>query len=928
MEIAGRDGATTKGTLLGRSSERAILDQHLSDAQAGTGTALVIRGELGIGKSALVDDFIASAPGAVVARSTGSEPESELAYAALHQLLMPFLHLLPELPEPQRKSLNIAFGAASGETPDAFRLALASLSLLVRATGDAPLICVVDHAQWLDEPSLRVLTCVGRRLLTERILLLFCRRDRCGRGELLDSLDDMRLAGIPDRDAGALLNAAKGGIDPGVAERLVAESGGNPLALLRFARELSDAFLTGEQTIPFPLPLGRALEEYFSQEISSLPADFRMLLLMAAAEPGDTERLQRAAETVGISLQRLDRAQLAAFVTLGSRMEFHHPLTRCAVYHAADVGERRQAHEALAAAFDDDRRAWHRSATADWPDEQLAHDLDQSSRRALARGGHLAQSAHLARAGELTPDPERRTDRILAAAEAALSAADDLGACRLLARTEPRTPLARARGRRVEGGVLRLRGCYAEAVVALADAARCLDPLDPLLALEAWYAALEATALVPAGPTDAVRLEAAGAVLSAIARHAGRSPLSAFSEAVVDGLAALIASGYSDAAPMLHRAAVLFCQSDETSTREGNEAVNEADALRAALTRLALFGGFAALDLWDLDTARNLLDRVACLARRRGARDLLLSALIGLHALEVAVGRLDYAEVLLSEVKDATRQVGGLEVGDAIDAKSRALQGRDLSAREASAALVRLADAGDIGWTMTMARSAMTVLAVARGQYREALASARTLRTETHVGFTGHVLPDLVEAAVRVGETDTADDALEDLEKVVTSCPTPLGQGLLARSQALRAPATAAEAHFIEALNHLGQGLTPFEHARTRLVYGEWLRRQRRRTEAAEHLFAAQEQLIALGAHAFAERALTELCATGARPGGQLLTAQESEVAALAGQGLTNREIGEAIFISESTVAYHLRKVYKKLDISSRRQLADHQFRC
>src|SRR3954469_2799239 len=431
--------------LLGRAEERELLDRLLENVRAGQSAVLVVRGEAGVGKTALLHYCAPPASGFRVARIAGGEAEMELPFAGLHQLCAPMLGRLGALPQPQQVALGVALGLSSGPAPDRFLVALAALSLLAEVAAERPLFCLVEDAQWLDDASGQVLGFVARRLLAESVAIVFAVRDPPGEREL-SGLPELRLGGLPENDARALLaSVIPGRLDERGRDRLIAETRGNPLAILELPRGLAATQLPGAFGLPGAHALSGRIEESFLRRLEALPEETRLLLLVAAAEPVDDPLLVwRAAERLGIGLSGATAEDTEGLLAIGERVTFLHPLVRSAVYRSASAPERRAVHLTLAhvtdAQVDEDRRAWHLAAAAPAPNEEVAFELDRSAGRARARGGLAAAAAFLRRSVALTRDPARRVDRALAAAQASLHAGAFEAALELLATAEAGMP--------------------------------------------------------------------------------------------------------------------------------------------------------------------------------------------------------------------------------------------------------------------------------------------------------------------------------------------------------------------------------------------------------------------------------------------------------------------------------------------------------
>ena len=905
-----------------RSAEREALRGLLARAADGYSGALVLRGEVGVGKTALLNETVAAAAaaGMQTIRLTGVEPETHLSYAGLHRFLLPFADHLERLPAPQREALRSTFGLVAGPPADRFLVALAVLTLLAEAASEAPLVCVVDDVQWLDPESAVVLGFVARRLYAERVMLLFAVREPAGDLPALAGLPEMSIAGLDEGAALELLaSLVPGPLSPAVGARVVAETGGNPLALVEVARQLSPGQLAGVELLPEPLPVGGSLEEAFGRRVRRLPAEARLLLAVAAAEPvGSQALVWRAAGQLGIDPDAAASADLGGLAAIGSQVEFRHPLIRSVVYQTMPLRQRRLIHRALAAAGDGsepDRVAWHLGMAAAGPDEAVAARLEQAAGRARDRGGYAAAVMFLSRAAELSADECLRAGRLLAASEAALIAGQPVRAGALLEAATPKLgdPLARAQARRLHGTIRCALGQAGEASSILLAAVRALAPYDPRGARETLLEAAEAALFAGWSASQAVMPEVAAA-----ARAMPEVPESEASAAdlLLDGFVARAAAGYPAAVPLFRRAIALL-SAGELSPADG-------------LGGFAL-GGIAAAELWDDQAQHTLASRWIRLARDQGALTALPAALSYGAFAEVTAGRFDAAAACTAErsqIITATGNPGIHGTAGVAELYQLAWRGHETDARRIASAIAREAtNAGHVSQSIWV-QLGLATLELGLGNYQAALQCVLGVFSDDHP-FTGtHVLPDLAEAAMRAGEAGLADAALGRLTERALAAGTPLALGLLARSRALLVGDAGAEPLYREAIGHLGQCRAVPQLARAHLVYGEWLRRQRRRRDARDQLRTAHEMFTAMGAGAFAERARIELLATGERarqrtagPGTEL-TAQEAQIARLVSEGGSNRDIAAQLFLSPSTVDYHLRKVYRKTGVASRTQLA------
>ncbi|MFV8161815.1 helix-turn-helix transcriptional regulator [Mycobacterium sp. 134] len=917
-------------SLRGRVSECAALRTLVSGGRSGGSAVLVVRGEAGVGKTALLDYVVEHAPGFRVTQVAGVESDMELAFAGLHQLCAPLLDRLDKLPEPQRDALSVAFGRGVGSAPDRYLVGLAVLSLLSVAADNKPLLCVIDDAQWLDQVSVQTLGFVARRLLAEPVVLVFGVRDsRDGVVDILPGLPELRVGGLSDSDARELLDSVVlGRLDERVRDRVIAETRGNPLALLEVPRNVSAAELAGGFWLASArLSVGQ-VEEGFVRRIQSLPADTRRLVLLAAADPlGDPMLFASAASYLGIAMDALAPAEAAGVIEFGSRMRFHHPLVRSAAYRAAEASDRREVHRALAIAtdpdVDPDRRAWHAANAAAGPDDAVAAELEASAWRAQGRGGIAAAATFLERSAILTADPGLRSSRAIAAAGAKREAAAPEAAYELLSLAElnPLTDLQRAQvGRlRAQMEFTRSRGglpgapAVRHAAALLLDAAKQLESLDDELARETYIEAMAAAMFASRSQPEALvtAAEAARAAVEGVV--APSRPI----DLLLIGMAKLITEGLAAAADDLRTALELWCE--HAHRHDGR-------ALRWLTLAFPIVQESAAHEIWDDDLIDRLATDMVGYARATGALAVLPAAIAYQAGAHVHHGEFVTAARLMEEA----------------DSISAAIGHHPMKYHKVELAAYRgdLAKAGDLieagtaegiakgeGRLLGAAGYAAAVLYNGLGRYQEALAAAQKACEYHNLGFYTWTLLELTEAAVRVGERDVAEDAVRRLEVCAGASETDWGIGALAGARALLADDAEADALFTEAIERLGRTRIGVQLARTHLRYGEWLRRQKRRTSAREHLNVAYEMFTKMGADAFAERARRELTATGEKvrkqplASGDELTAQEAQIAQLARDGLTNQEIGAQLFISTHTVEWHLRKVFVKLGVRSRRQL-------
>ena len=908
----------TKGPgelLLGRRQEREVLDRLLADARGGRSGVLVVRGEPGVGKTALLKYVISAASGFRVLRAVGIASEMELSFATLQQVCAPILDQLAGLPGPQQQALRVAFGLSAGQAPDRFLVGLAVLSLLSAVAEEQPLLCVVDDSQWLDDASTDALAFVARRLLAESLALVFASRRPAGS---FRGLPDLVVEGLGNGDARKLLDSViTWPLDEGVRDRFVAETRGNPLALLELPQGPTPVQMAGGFGMPGAPGLAVRIEESFRRRIDGLPARTRQLLVVAAAEPvGDPVLVWQAAGALGIGGAAAAPAEAAGLIEFAPRVRFRHPLVRSAVYRTAPPTDRRSAHRALADAtdpsIDPERRAWHRAHAAVGVDEEVASELERSADRAQARGGLAAAAAFLEQAAALTPDPAPRAARALAAAHTKhLAGAPDAALALLrMARAGPLDELQRARVDLLDARIAFRSRRGKDAPPLLLKAAKQLEALDATLArdthLEALWAAMFAGRL---GSGQGLRAAAQAARAAPPARQPPRP-----ADLLLDGLAALIQDGYPIGVPTLKRAVSAF----------RNESVFSDDELRwlQLATR-------AAFELWD-DEAWDLLSaRHVQLVRDAGALTdlpLALSNRIGVH---LNAGEVAVAAALVQELQ-AVSEATGSQIAPYGALGLAAWRGNEAEFTELVEATTKELVARGEGLGLSAIDWATAVLCNGLGKYEEALAAARAAEHEETLIFTRWRLGELIEAAVRTGERPTAARALERLSETTRACGTDWAIGIEARSRALLDDGTAAERLYCQAIDALARTRGRPAVARTRLLYGEWLRRERRRLDARDQLRQAHERFVEFGMEAFAERARVELQATGERARKRVpetrddLTPQEAQISRLAADGATNQAIAAQLFISSSTVDYHLRKVFRKLGVKSRHQLAEH----
>lgn len=890
--------------LLGRLPEQETLDGLLRAVRGGQSRALVLRGEAGSGKTALLDHLVAQAGFARLLRASGVESESEMAYSALQQLCAPLLDHLDVLAVPQRAALSTAFGLATGPAPERLLVGLAVLGLFAEGARQQPLVCVVDDMQWVDDASALILGFVARRLSAESVALVFAARDV----DLLAELPELRVDGLPHAEARALLDSVlTGPVDSHVRDRIVAETRGNPLALRELTRGLSPAELAFGFGVPGSAPLTSRVEEGFQRRILALPAEARTVLLTAAVEPvGNPTLLRQALQRLGLDQDAATPAEADRLIEFGARVRFLHPLVRSAAWRSSTAAELRRVHAALAEVTDSrtdpDRRAWHRAHATVGTDPEVATELENSANRALARGGWSAAAAFLERAAELTPDPARRGELLVSAATARADAGAYAVVPRILAAAEltPMAPVAQARAESLRARVTFMLHHGRAAGPPLLAAARKLRALDPAAARDTFLMAVGAAAW-------AGRFGGDDLTIAATAARDGAPGGDEFPDLLLAGFVSWVLDGRTAAVPMLDRAL------DAMSSAEDYGHVWLAAA--------------AAHELFRLDLAYRMTERAVDFARDSGALALLPNALtIRAHSL-IEAGLLAEAGDLLTEVDTVIQ-----ETGASAYLLSHLLlaahcgpehQARQLLEEKLSDAVAR----GD-GRLYAVAKRALAIFHNGLGDFAAAADAAQEACAYGEMALGLWSMRELVEAATLAGQPEVAADARSRLAERTTVTPTPTARGFQAVADALAGPPEQAEACYLDAIELLSITETAAQGHRAQLLYGEWLRRQGRLTEARARLKAAHDAFSEMGATFFAARAERELAEAGERiakpaTGGAVeLTPQELAITQLAITKRTTAEIATALFLSPRTVEWHLGKVYSKLGIKSRRELA------
>jgi DNA-binding CsgD family transcriptional regulator len=903
--------------LVGRGDEKATLVRLIEGARDGVSGALVLEGAPGVGKTALLEFAATTGAGMQITRAVGVQPEMELPFAGLHQLLLPFLDGLDNLPVPQRDALRSAFGLSTTPGRDRFLVGLAALTLISDAAAQKPVLCLVDDVQWLDPASIDALGFAARRMLADRVAMIFAIRHQAEQRDVLRGLACLGFSGLEHEAALELLaQAVRTAVDESVAKRVVAEVAGHPLAIVELAAELSPDELAGRVPLRDPLPLGPRLEGLYHARARALPGAVRTLLLLAAADPsGDAELVSRAANHLGLDLTATDPPpDVEPFLTFTPHVRFRHPLMRSAAYYGRSASERRRAHEALAAASDPeqqpDHRAWHRAAAAAGPDAEIATELERVAARAQRRGGWAGAARFLERAVELTPDEPGRAKRTLASARARLLAGDTAAGQRQLDLAWPHLEDMgdRAEATRLEGTIRFTSGQVSAAAAAFLEAATMLRPRDVRGArdtlLQAFEAALGSGFSNGTSPTHVLR--------TALATPIDRSQATPADD-LLDGFAAVAKLGHAAGVPLLRR---------------GIERIISEDPAEAF--RWLPLAWHAAHEIFDDGAWQTVTERWAQKARRQGAVAALPIGLGRLPYFYVVVGRFPVAERAFAEAEEIATAIGvatRFGAHSSTEVAALAWRGQAEETRTAATALLERFTALGRGGASRAVYHSIAVLELGRGNYPAALTSAQRAQPGDQFSHLS-LAPELIEAAVRSGQAELAAQPLQDLSIRAHACGTNWALGLLLRSQALLAPDEEAEELYRAGIDHLGRSLVVPQTGRAHLLYGEWLRRKRRRRDAREQLRTAFEILGEIGAEAFAERARVELVATGEHVRRRSietvdeLTPKEGQIARLASEGASNREIATQLFISTPTVVYHLQKVFRKLDVTNRASLA------
>lgn len=901
-------------SLVGRDNECQVLDALLAATREGDARALCLHGEPGIGKTELLNYAVESATDFRVFRTAGSEAEMELAYASLQEFFRAEPGSLRHLPDPQRRALEIVLGRQAGTAPDPMLVGLALLNMVSALSAERPVLCIVDDAQWLDSSSAQVIGFAARHASKDAVGFLFAARHLT---DEIRGLPQLALAGLGDREARGLLSTVlPDRLDDRVVDRIIAETHGNPLAILELPKGLSPAQLAGGFGLPASVTLADQIEESYRRRLARLPADSRRLLLVVAADPtGNSDIVWRAADQLGIAEEAAEAIEREGLIEFGERVVFRHPLVRSAVYNTATPKDRREVHRALGLATDPnsdpDRRVWHLAQATLRADKSVADELEASAERAQSRGGFAAAGAFLERSVALTSDPERRAVRALQAAQAkrlagALDSASTLAA---VAERGPLNTLDQAHLDVLWGQIAFARNRGNEVPPRLLKAASRLQQVDANLAKETYLDALNAALFSGSLATGAdVQVVATAARAALGSGHSVRPQ-----DLLLDGLTLFITDGYKSGTTVLKKAVSKF-MSDEL----GSE-----DRLRWSW----IASGAAGL-IWDYEGWAALTTKLERLARDVGALSILpmtLSMQVGTCLL---AGEMADAAFLVDQVQIVTDASDNTRLPNAALTVA-AFRGDEREARALIDATTKDSLPRGEGMAITVALWAKAVLCNGRGHYEEALnAAGDAVSDQNNLWFWAWSAVELIEAASRTGKVAQAKSALERLTESTDASGSEWALGTQARCRALLSDGERAEASYQEALDRLLTTRMNFEVARTRLLYGEWLRRQQRQKDAREQLGRAHDDFERFGMSGFAHRAGSELSATGQRARKRTaetrldLTPQESRIAELASQGATNQEIAGQLFISSATVEYHLSKVYRKLGIRSRTELA------
>jgi DNA-binding CsgD family transcriptional regulator len=905
--------------LVGRSNEQAAIDRLLTAAREGHSGALVLRGEAGIGKSALLEHARERAGGFTVLRGVGIESESELVYAALHQILRPVLNRIDQLPDPQAASLRAAFALSDETVDDRFRVSLGALTILAEAAEERPVLCLVDDAQWLDQGSAAALVFAARRLKAESLVMLFAARDDETRPFVAPDLPELRLSSLSSLDSRLLLSDRLGPTVPaGVVEWLAESANGNALALVELPATLTDRQLAGQDPVSGTLPPATSVEHIYLEKVNALSEPVRRLLVLAAAEEtGARATVERAAAELGLDIGELTAAEVAGLLRVDAeQIVFRHPLVRSAIYRGAGFIDRERAHRTLAvvsaAEGSADRAAWHRAAATVGTDDEVARELEETADRARLRSGHAAAAAALDRAAELSGDTDSKARRLVTGAAAAWKGGRPEHATALLDRAGPIVldPRLRAELDHVRGAMGWRCGELLASCEILMTGAASVPPVDSRHALRMLVDA----GLVAIDAGDYARVAEAGQRAAALPRSEDEED--AFLRDLLVGVGSLTEGKTAHEIPLVVEAIARATDFDDPS--------------------LLIWAAVGASAVGEEEIEATILRRAVAVARASAAVDTLTTMLVtftvsGWIANRFAVGA-EAAEGLRLAKEAGLPNAARLHLASL--AWLAAVKGRDDECRAYAADVNESARANGHGLANSIAEWAVALLDLSIG--RPDATATRLASLSTAPAGVGHPYmalnsaPDLVEACVRTNREETAQTAFAMLEGFARRGAPNWALGLAARCRALLATDSEVERNFEEALRLHADANRPFDRARTQLLYGEFLRRERRRTDAREHLRAAVEAFEDLGAAHWEERARAELRASGEtsrkRDASTLadLTPQELQIARLVAEGSSNKEVAAQLFLSPRTVEYHLRKIFMKLGISSRSELIRH----
>ncbi len=873
----------------------------------------MLTGEAGVGKTALLE-YVAGRTSFRIERFDGFASESTLAFAGLQRFLLPFRDAFDDLPARQREALQIALGEIDGPPPDRFLIGIGTWSLVRSGAERDGLLLLVDDLQWVDRETFDVLVFVGRRLLSTKGALVAANRgDTAG----LEGFHRIDIRGLARRDALDLLRRVRPGpIDPRIADRIVTATGGNPLALTDLGLELSRHQLVGGTILPTPIPIGTHLERHYLQQVRAYPRDTQMWLLIAAADDtGAIDQVSAAANALGLPGDAARLAEDDGLIAIGTRIKFRHDLVRSAIYGGATAAQRRDVHHALSDSVpgpdDCDRRAWHLASASLGQDDDVAAELEAAANRARDRGGYFARTMFLARAVELSGPGAQHIARALAAAEAAVNAGSAPQARAFLEIAEPHLEddVQRGQAALIRAGLQAQSGDQAAMATVSAtcvEAATLFERCDPDRARDALLYAFE-TALGAEWLLTKTTLDRLCELALRRRFSQDRPELPCL---LLSALAMLHTAPFEQSAPHLDRAIALM----------RSTTVPDADVVRTAVLAVAVTTA-----VWDETTRHEFLERAITVARTNGAMPALASLLWIESVTETVLGELCSAESLLAEVDELAVIIGATDNRRETYRNPEFIAWRAVDGDRARAEIDRCRDAAHalgLGAAETLTQFADAILFISESNYDEAFKTLQPICARQFLQISLRALPDLIEAAARSGRRDQADHALNQFAAIAETVRTPWALGLLARSRALCAD-IGTEQHYLDAIEYLSTGRARADLARAHLLYGEWLRRQRRRRDARAQLQGAVELFEAIGAGLFARRARSELEATGEHiTTPHLLTPQESAIAKIAATGATNAEIAQRLTLSSHTVDYHLRKVYRKLGITTRRAIA------